>query len=207
MARDRPLRVRFEALGHLRAFLTIFVGRDNSVYIHPSRPTGQPWTAPGITPQAEGLRLGFASPNYQTFALHKLSFHPSGFIHLTDSASQRYRSGIRGPKFEEITLPYDVAVFVPCDPTNLPAPSNRRGFYVDIALPENVKPFYLAFSLISDQDPPAAVQGPYIPHPMNFFFPGLPIGLALTMWPVRTEAGDPAPAWPPFPFFMFRTAA
>jgi len=209
MPKAVPLRVILELQGKEHKFISLYAGKDNSFYFHPYRPEGEPWFEPapnsGHTPA--GLRIHFPSFSPSSFNLHKLSFHPSGFVHSTDRDRQRRKSGVRGPSFEDMVLPYDCAVFVPCDPSRLPEHSAGKGFKAVVALPAAVRPFYITFSIISASEPPAAVQGPYIPHPLNFVFPGKRFGVALTMWPVQSRDETFIPTWPPFPFFLLRTAA
>jgi len=204
-----PLRVILESSSGAHKFLALHAGGDNSLYFHPYRPQGEPWFEPPATARAEAekIRLHFPSFAPSSFNFHKLSFHPSGFVHATDKGGARRKSGVRGPAFDEMTLPYDCAVFVPCDPVRLPVFTGGRGFPVRIALPEDARPFYMTFSIIRADDPPRTVQGPYIPHPLNFVFPGMQFGVALTIWPVKAQEESFVPTWPPFPFYFVRTAA
>ena len=209
MPQNVPLRIVLGYQGIVRKFLSLFIGRDNSFYFHPYRPPGELWWQPPPHSERVGehLRLHFPLFTPSAFNLHKVSFHPSGYIHLTDKSGNRRRDGVRGPAFSELTLPYDFAVFVPCDPKRLPEHRHRRGFVAEIALPEDVRPFYVTFSIVNAANPPQAQPGPYIPHPLNFFFPGKTLGVALTMWPVRGANGYERSEWPTFPFFLLRTSA
>lgn len=210
MPRDVPLRIVLGYQGIVRKFLTLFIGRDNSFYFHPYRSPGEPWWQPPTAPsnREDGcLHLHFPSFTPSGFNLHKVSFHPSGYIHLTDKAGHRRRDGVRGPAFSELTLPYDFAVFVPCDPARLPEHTQRRGFVAEITLPGDVHPFHITFSIVDAATPPPAGPGPYFPQPLSFVFPGKTLGVALTMWPVRGAKGYEQPEWPPFPFFILRTGA
>ncbi|GMU65831.1 MAG: hypothetical protein AMXMBFR36_21050 [Acidobacteriota bacterium] len=195
--------------GELRKFITVFIGRDNSFYFHPYRPPGAPWFEPpsAAEPEGEGIRIQFPHFAASKFNLHKVSFHPSGVIHLTDTEGQKRKKGTQGPSFDTLELPYDCAVFIPCDPALLPRHTPRKGFKAQIDLPDDVRPFHVTFSIFDSASPIAASAGPYIPHPLNFVFPGQRLGLAVTMWPVQSPMVEEPVAWPPFPFFLLRIAA
>lgn len=210
MGRRLPLRIVLQFRGTTRKFCSLFVGRDNSFYVHPYRPPGQPWRVPGgdaEKSQAGRAQLDLKDFTSPQFNLHKLSYHQRGFIHLTNTMGQRYRDGICGPAFEDLSLPYDFCVLVPCDPGLLPVHAGDPGFVARIALPDEIGPFYVTLTIIQGAAPPAPMQGPLIVQPLNFVFEGCAYGIALTMWPVKGTTEEAVPAWPPFPFLLFRTAA
>jgi hypothetical protein len=211
MPRDIPVRVLFEYRGVVTKFLSFWMHRDNSIFIHTYRPEGTPWhTQPVPTPPSqpgEPLRIHFPSFLPAKFQFNKISFHRSGFIHLTDTSGQRYRDGIRGPAFETIQLPYDFAAFISGDPSRLPAFSRGKYWDLRVGLPDDMLPFHINLSLIDAVLPPPSGPGPIIPHPINFIFHGRPIGVAVTMWKVKGSPTYPTPDWPPFPFHLLRVAA
>ncbi len=209
------VRILFEYRGSTTKFLSFFAGQDNSFYFHPYRPMGTPWYATPQSPLSEstesgirGIHLHFPSFQPSPFTLNKLSFHASGYIHLTDLTGSRFRNGTRGPSFSEVNLPYEFAGFVPCDPLGLPvAESLARYHNMIIKLNDNVAPFHLNFMLISSKNRPLAKDGPFFKHPVSFCWPGHDMGIGLTMWPVKPGPSFPNPQWPPFPFHIYRIAA
>jgi len=151
------------------------------------------------------LHLDTFRPNEFNFS--KISFHPTGYIHLTDERGKRYRDGLRGPAFDAMSLPYDLALFVPCKPDLLPSFTKGKYFDLDIELPDDCPPLYFTFSLFNAAQPIATEPGPIIPHPLCFAFPDHPIAVAMTVWPVVRAPEAPIPEWPQAPFHLYRTGA
>jgi len=213
MGRQLPLRVVLVYKGVKTKFFSLFPGKDNSFYIHLYRPPGQPWRIPGGDPSKAGdgrsiIPLDFANFSEPHFDLHKVTFHRSGYIHLTDKERRRYRDGVRGPAFGDIALPYDLCLLVPCKPQMLPMHEGQRGLVFEIGLHDEIGPFWVCLTLIDALSPLPATQGPLIRQPVNFLFPGCDKGIALTMWPVLDEVTrKQLPDWPPFPFFVLRIGA
>jgi hypothetical protein len=210
MAKRLPLRIVLDFRGTGRKLCTLHVGADNSFYIHSYRPSGTPWCVPGGTGQTDAsgrIQLDFKKFISPPFSLHKISYHPSGFIHLTNTEGKRYRDGVRGPAFSEMKLPYDFCIIAPCDPGLLPGHARERGFVVRIALTDDIAPFYVTLTIIDAGAPPPPAQGPLIVQPVNVIFPACALGIALTMWPVKGATEEAVPVWPPFPFFLYRLAA
>ncbi len=211
MARRLPLRIVLNYRGVSRKFVTVIVGKDNSLYIHQNRPLGQPWRMPRVEAASDAsarMILDFKNFEEPTFELAKLTIHQSGFIHTTDRRGKRYKEGTRGPSFAEMQLPYDMCVLVPCDPELLPPHQRDRAHVAQIELPDDIRPFHLTLSVIASSAPPLPVAGPLLPRqPLNFLFEGLPRGIALTLWPVKPKEPGAIVEWPPFPFVIVRTAA
>lgn len=210
MPKRLPLRVVLQFRESNRKFFALLAAKDNSFYIHPYRPEGQPWRIPGggAKPDAAGKQtldlINFVEPTLQ---MHKLTLHQSGFIHVTDRHGKRHREGTRGPSFRKMPLPYDMCTLIPCNPGLLPMHKDERGHAAFIALPDDIGPFYMTITIIEASAPPPAVAGPLLPkQPINFLFEGLDYGIGLTMWPV-VHGSDVVPEWPSFPFFLVRTAA
>ena len=198
-----PFRVQLKMEDRILSFLTIFPGRDNSLYFHPARPTGAPWITPRVEDVDGNRHLHFSNPCIREFELNKISFHPSGYIHLTDRNGRRFRDGVRRTEFARADLPHSLASFVPCDPRTLPPASAKPGLNLVINLQDGTRPFYLSFSLCRESNVQPAVKGAYIPHPVFCFFPDLEFGVGMTMWPVGSK-DEEMPTWPPFPFFLLR---
>jgi hypothetical protein len=207
MPRDVPVRIEFIYRGDIRKLLSFFTGRDNSFYFHPYRPSEAPWHTQlprgETSPSSKQLEIDFTKFRPSSFAFDKISFHPSGFIHLKSLAGERYVDGIRGPQFSDLPLPYDFAVFVPCELTQLPLHTPGKYMDIQIELPDDVPPFYSTFSIVSTEGLPKTVQGPIIPHPLSFVFPQRDLAVALTLWPVRPSSAEPS--WPECPFHIYRT--
>ena len=188
MGRRLPLRIVLQFKGTGRKLCTLHVGHDNSFYIHSYRPPGEPWRIPGgggEKDDAGRVRLDLKDFISPPFNLHKLSYHQSGFIHLTNTKGERHRDGTRGPTFSEMKLPYDFCVLVPCDPALLPVHSAHRSLVTRIYLPDEIGPFYVTLAIIDSIAPPPPSQRPLIMQPVNFVFEGCAFGIALTMWPVN----------------------
>jgi hypothetical protein len=189
-------------------FLNLLVGRDGSVYVHMYRPIGAPWMAPPPTlidiPAGQSRPIEFDRFTPSSFNHNKVTFHPSGFIHLTDTAGKRLRDGVRGPAFKDMVLPYDLAAFVPCEPSRLPPVTS--GHYVDLIfeLPEPVTPLRVTISLVDPSAPPPNAEQSIYGKPEVLQFPHFHLLLAVALWTVQSLDPTPVP-WPPFPFHFLRT--
>lgn len=102
MASTIPFRVALTHKGTSCKFFTLFQGQDGSLYIHLYWQDGQPWRiqASGETAPKQSF-LNLANFRQPGFELHKINFHPMGFVHLTNNRGQRIKDGTRGPTFEE----------------------------------------------------------------------------------------------------------
>ncbi len=191
-------------------FLNILVGKDGSLYIHMYRPIGTPWMAPPSAlvevPAGLAVPIHFDQFSPSPFKYNKVTFHPTGYIHLTDTAGKRLRDGVRGPAFRDMRLPYDLASFAPCEPTRLPALT--PGHYVDLifALPAPIVPFYVTLSLVDPSASPPHAESSIYGQPQYLSFPHFHLLIAVTVWTVKSLDPTPVP-WPPFPFHALRTAA
>ena len=210
MPKRLPLRVVLQFRETNRKFFSIMAAKDNSFYIHPYRPSGQPWRIPGREAESDASKtqtldlINFFEPSLQ---MNKLTLPQSGFIHVSDRYGKRHREGTRGPRFREMPLPYDMCTLIPCHPGLLPLHENGRAHVAFIALPDDIGPFHMTITIIAASAPPPAVAGPLLTkQPINFLFEGMDYGVGLTMWPVIFGPNIP-PEWPSFPFFLVRTAA
>lgn len=203
-----PFRLILSVQGKRHKFLSVFADRDNSIYVHPYRPEGEPWFTTGSEPtgSAQGVRINFEAFAPTPMDLQKLTLHSDGAVHLKCRNGERYRK-VRGPAFSDMSMPYDFGAFVPCHPKRLPEYTKSRAFDVEIEFPDMPPPVYAVLSLFETAAPPLGVQGPVIPHPLCFDFPGRRYGVALTMWPVLHQVAEQEVQWPPAPFFLYRTAA
>jgi len=152
------------------------------------------------------MSLDFVNYRQPEFELHKLTFHPTGFIHLTNETGRRYRDGTRGPAFSQMVCPYDFCALAPCHQEQLPELTENRGALVNLALPDEVDPFYATLSFIDPLETAPRASGPQV-APLIVVPIGSPWNLAISMRAVVDIARSEAPAWPPFPFFVLRTAA
>ena len=209
MPSTAPFRVVLECNGVSRKFFTLFQGRDGSLYVHPYRAEGQPWRIPSIDVDvSSGTRLDFNKFEEPDFDLHKISFHPTGYIHLTNKRQERYRDGTRGPSFEEMYSPYMLCALIPCELQNMPIfAGDKKSMVVTLVLPDEIGPFFMTLYLAKgDVEPAEASQGTLITPryilPLNNGFK-----LAFELKAVQSiKNGKPA-NWPPFPFFLLRNAA
>lgn len=206
MSSTVPFRVVLTHRGISRKFFTLFQGRDGSLYIHLYRPEGQSWRIPatGDTARPEML-LDFANFTEPGFELHKISFHPSGYMHLTNRHGERYKDGTRGSAFEEMYSPYLLCVLAPCELEHLPVGAKEKGMVVDLVLPDEVGPFYATLSLAKGDVAPEESRGTLLTP--TFVLP-LSSGdkLAIVLRAVRSRDTNVAANWPPFPFFLLRIA-
>lgn len=97
-----PFRLVLGVEGKRYKFLSVFVGKDNSVYVHPYRPEGEPWYTTGIQAAegASGLKIDFDAFAPSAMDLQKLTLHPDGAIHLKCRSGERFRK-VRGPAGED----------------------------------------------------------------------------------------------------------
>lgn len=207
MAKTVPFRLTLAHRGTERKFFSLFQGRDGSLYIHLYRPTGQPWRIPGRGPGdfEDSQRLDFTNYTEPGFALHKISFHRSGYIHLSDPQGRRFKDGTRGPDFEAMPSPYDLCALVPPRLDALPISDGAKAMTAQLILQDDVSPFYTTLSLVKGE-----VVNPGHPDTISPLLV-LPLAsgysLAILTRLVRNRSPDVAVSWPPFPFFLLRTAA
>lgn len=206
MASTIPFRVVLTHNGVSRKFFTLFQGRDGSLYIHLYRPDEQPWRIPGTGETApREMFLDFANFREPGFELHKISFHPTGYIHLTNRRGERYRDGTRGNAFAEMKSPHHLCVLVPCELKHLPVAGNEKGLVVDLVLPDDIGPFYATLALVKGDVSPEESRGNLLTP--TFVLPLSNDGYKLTivLRAVRNREGGTS-NWPPFPFFLLRIA-
>jgi hypothetical protein len=172
-----------------------------------NRDSQKPWMTPGIESDEAGLKLGFNNSNTPGFELHKISFHPSGYIHLTNKQGERYRDGTKGPAFEDMEPLYLFCIIVPCKLDEMPVfEKDKKCMLVNLVLPNNVPPFFITLAL-AKEDPGSPENDGTLITP-RFILP-LNSGHKLTFVLRAVKQRDRmTPAnWPPFPFFLLRTAA
>jgi len=195
MSRIETLQIVTEALGEPRLLLTIRAARDNSFFVHPSRPEGQRWRFPSAIDRGDHFEIDFANYVEPSLNLQKVTIHRSGFLHATDGASRRFRDGLRVPSFPDMKLPFEVCVFAPSDPSTLPV--RRASNHPVLAITrEHHEPFVLRFH----------VCGPDTAHPapnsVKFMFGSHHFGLAVTSEFVPNATPSVPVPWPPYPFFI-----
>ncbi len=202
-----PFRVVLTNNGVSRKFFTMFEGKDGSIYIHPNRDHKNPWMTPRVESDEAGLKLDFNNSNTPGFELHKISFHPSGYINLTNKEGERYRDGTRGPTFEEMDPLYLLCIIVPSKLDEMPVFKNdKKCMLVNLVLPNNVPPFFMTLALAKENPSPPENDGALITP--RFILP-LNSGYKLTfvLRAVKQRYREIPANWPPFPFFLLRTAA
>ncbi len=204
-----PFRVVLSTKRKSRKFFTLFQGRDGSLYIHPYRPKGQPWRIAGSTDDKNSsvMHLDFVNFKEPAFELHKISFHPSGYIHLTNKNGQRYKEGTQGPAFNNMSLPYLFCILCPCKLDFLPVfEGDNKSMVVELILPDDVGPFYLTLTLskgdIVAEESQGSLLTPTIVLPLNSGYK-----LIFVLRSVQSRNGDEPVIWPPFPFFLCRIGA
>lgn len=201
-----PFRVVLTNKGVTRKFFTFFEGKDGSLYFHPNRESNKPWKVPLLMDNPLGMKINWGNQKAQEFELHKISFHPSGFIHLSNKNGERYRNGTRGPTFEEMDSIYLLCIIAPCKLEKMPVfKKDRKCMLVNLVLRDNITPFVMTLALAkehiysSGQDPTQITP--------RFILP-LQSGYKLTFLLRSVLPTDKylQVNWPPFPFFMLRTA-
>lgn len=196
-----PFRVVLTSGGKSRKFFSLFQGKDGSIYIHPYRLAGEPWRVPGgDDPVGERTRLDFANFSEPGFELHKISFHPSGYIHLTNKNGERFRDGTKGPAFEDMNSPYLLCLLAPPELNRLPSAGNEKGMVVDLVLPEGIGPFFVTLALAREEVGSSGGGHLTLVLPLNEGG-----RLIIAVRPVGLAAGATTANWPPFPFFLLRT--
>ncbi len=212
MSKQLTLKVPFLADGVARDVVTVVVGKDNSFYCRLERPGNASWRVPRVTVETgivgsspQGL-LDFENYEERTFALNKISFHPSGVIHQTDTAGKRWVDGISGLAFAEMELPYRLCAFFPCLLTQFNEFTRKKRWYhvALVNLGEFRDPFGLDFWVIDREHQLKSMPGEFVVGPMNFNLDGFKFGLAMTIQPVVEMIRPEPPPWPPFPFMLFR---
>jgi hypothetical protein len=202
-----PFRVVLTKNGVSRKFFTLFQGKDGSLYIHPNRENLKPWQTPSLANDETGMKIDFNNSNIPGFELHKISFHPSGYIHLTNKNGERYREGTRGPTFEEMDSLYLLCIIAPCKLEEMPLFENDpKCMLIDLVVPDNISPFFMTLALAKEEVGPPEDDGSLITP--RFILP-LNSGYKLTflLRAVKPKDNETLVNWPPFPFFLLRTAA
>src|SRR5260221_13711976 len=190
MSRQELLRVVREIAEELRGMLTIGVAKDNSFFIFPHRPEGQPWRFPTCGVESEhGRTLDFHAYVQPLLSLQKLTIHGSGFLHASDFGSRRYRDGLRVPPFIEMKLPFEACVFAPCDPRLLPVSKPIKGDVLTVQFhPE--QPFIFRIHLAESTTPRPT------DHSKTFMFGNLRFGLCITCEIVSNATPEVPVPWP-----------
>ncbi len=202
-----PFRVILSQNGVSRKFFTLFQGKDGSLYIHPNRKSGKPWKTPKLESRDATLMLDFEAAEEKSFDLHKISFHPSGFIHMTNKRGERLRDGTRGPSFEEMDDLYLLCIIAPSRLEEMPIFSgDPKSMVVDFVVPDEVPPFFMTLALLKGEAPEGEPDDTQITP--RFVLP-LQSGYKLTflLRKVRHRDKETPATWPPFPFFLLRTAS
>jgi len=203
-----PFRVVLTKNGVSRKFFTLFEGKDGSLYIHPNRENGKPWQTPILTNIETGVKIDFTNPNTPEFELHKISFHPSGYINLTNKKGERYNECMRVSTFEEMDSLYLLCLIMPCKLEEMPVFENdSKCMLVDLVIPDNISPFFMMLELTKEEVVPPPEDNGLIITP-RFILP-LNNGYKLTflLRRVKPRNNETVVNWPPFPFFLLRTAA
>ena len=207
MAHSVPFRVVLSQNGIRRKFFTLFQGRDGSLYIHPNRDTKKPWRIPKLENSKDGLSIDLNNYSEPNFEPHKISFHPSGYIHITNKKGERYKDGTKGPAFDEMDTLYLFGLIAPTKLDGMPIfKSDPKCMLVDLVLPNDVPPFVMSLAIAKEHPGAAENDGTLI---TNRFVLPLNAGryfVFLLRAVVPKSQGEDI-RWPSFPLFLMRTAA
>lgn len=210
MAGASYTRLLMEHEGRVGKVLNVSFSKQNDVYVHIYRDVNEAFRPPSFKMQP-GVETTF---NWEDFAPtdfqhHKISFHPSGYVHSTDQAGRRLKDGIRGLPFAEIGDYYGILVVVPRHPSELP-PHTRQKKAKDVVLgaPSGIRPFILFFAIYRTARPPAL---PPPEPPLGIYLlvaePGLEYGVIVSSHPSHLYGPDGTLQWPPFTFWLARVEA
>lgn len=202
-----PFRIVLTQNGISRKFFTLFQGKDGSLYIHPNRDPNLSWRTPKLEGNTAGMKFNFEESEEKNFDLHKISFHPSGYIHMTNKQGQRLKDGTRGPSFEEMGDLYLFCIIAPSPLEEMPVfDGDRKYMVVNLVVPNEVPPFFMTLALLKGDAPEDEPDETQITP--RFVLP-LESGYKLTflLRTVQQRDKDKAASWPPYPFFLLRTAA
>jgi hypothetical protein len=194
VSRKEHLRVVVEVAGERRDMLTIRVANDNSFFVFPHRPEGQPWRFPTLVDDEHGRTVDFNAYVEPALSLQKLTIHRSGFLHASDFSSRRYRDGLRVPPFVDMPLPFEACLFAPCDPISLPVSTPTKGDVLTVQF-DPQQPFIVRLHVAESATPRPTAQSKI------FMFGNLRFGLCITCETVPNATPDVPVPWPPYPFF------
>ena len=203
-----PFRVVLTQGGVSRKFFTLLQGSDGSLYIHPNRDKSKPWKIPKLGNASDGMTIDFGKWSEPKFEPHKISFHPSGFIHVTNATGERFQDGIRGPTFEEMQPLHLLCFVAPSKLSEMPAytKDDKKCMLVNLVLPDSVPPFVVTMALGKTNPGPAEDDGSLI---TNRFILPLNSGhfFVFLLRAVLPRTAGAVSSRPSFPLFVLRTGA
>jgi len=110
----QQIRFIFKYRDELYGFLSIFTSNDNSFHFHLYEESDKPFEYFNSSLNYENrLNIDIENPVSSNFIRHKFTFHKSGFIHSTKKDGKRYKDGVKGISFSEITSSKLILVLAP----------------------------------------------------------------------------------------------
>lgn len=192
--------------GQKYKLLNFMIGKDNSFYVHLYRQAGEPWRT-SDNPVTKGTVLDLAQFEANSFDMHKVSYHPSGFHHVTDPNGKRLNDKQSTPPFDQLPMPYNFLAVSPALPSILvPYSANRKSWDLTISLTDDAKPFLVQFSIWKTDTPFASDPQPDTDIAYCFSQPGLQFGLLIFLRSILPPPEGVAPNWPPFTFWLRRVS-
>lgn len=126
-------------------------GKDNSFYFMPRQHDAQ--IGERITTEKdENGQLYLQTTEVKTgcFPTKKISRHPSGYLHIKDTAGRggnREKDGLIGPSFTQMDGFYTFLVICPQSIENLVEVERPEPTDVTVNLPDNIEPFTVQFAV------------------------------------------------------------
>lgn len=203
MPRNVPFRVVLTQGETTYKFFSLFEGKDGSIYIHPNR-KDRPWITPKLEKLNNGMKINIENSITRDFDVQKITFHRSGYIHVSNKERERLRDGIRGPSFEKIEPPYPLCVIAPSVLTEMPIfKTDKKSAVVNLQIPEKVTPFYITISFHSEDEKPDKdlinrISAKLV-LPMKSGYK-----LSFVLRTVGLGPKGEIPPWPKAPFFLMK---
>ena len=212
MARKRkPSRIIFGYKNKNYKFVSFFVDKnDNSFYFHLYRKLGEKLMSSGKSNNNESIKqIHFSSFKPTDFEENKISFHESGYIHSTDKYGHRYKDGVVGIPFRDISSYMFILVLATKNPEELVeihTVDNARDIH--IKLPDTIHPFMVQFAILKK----GSSSLPLIPANQNILgslihcdYNDKEYDLLIALTEVLNKTGKDRIDWPPFTLILKRT--
>lgn len=145
----KSTRIVFNYKTKFYKFICFFVDKnDNSFYFHTYEEVNQNLKLISSNWQENQINhIDFKNITEFYFHKNKLSFHESGFIHITDKHGNRLKDNVIGIPFSEIETSLHILFFAPKKIDTLVVLEKINNQDIIIELPDDIKPFTLHFDV------------------------------------------------------------
>ncbi len=188
-------RIYFKYLGNLYKFLNFSTSKDNSFHFHLYEESGKMLKYYPLKKLPDGrLKIDMKNLKETEFIRNKFTFHPSGVLHSSDKDKNRFKDGLKGIAFNDISDSNLVLILAPKQVNALlKSEPPKKGHTLIIELIDQINPFTLNFEVfrkskrnVLKQIPVDIINGPH-----TIEWPDLEFGLRFY---IQSVGGNPL--WP-----------